>query len=303
VIAAAAPVAAPEPLPSFNQEWKTRLVWSPEELAQVEAERARVIEEVRKATGRLPGQESGASSTPAPPAPPAPRADAPAPARKTEFIGRDQLQMPPTFAEPAADVPPPMPPAPAPPSPAPPTPAAAPARPAASDMPATSAFRPAADLPPTFMDAPPAFAEAPPPPPVAPPPPPPEPAGAPRATSAFRPSADLPPAFADLPETAQVVVPAAPRVFGLRGAAGDFTLAEGSSIAGRQEGVPIFISDRQVSRHHAVITVQQGRVTIEDKQSANGTFVNGARLTAPRVLAVGDQVKFGDLLFTVVAKN
>lgn len=89
----------------------------------------------------------------------------------------------------------------------------------------------------------------------------------------------------------------------LRGVAVDFTLAEGTHVVGRQEGVSVFISDRQVSRNHAVITVQNGRATIEDRASANGTFVNGARLTVARALQVGDQVKFGDLVFVVAVKK
>jgi hypothetical protein len=160
-------------------------------------------------------------------------------------------------------------------------------------MPKTTVFRPGADLPPVFAEAPPVAAKGP------------EPAASPMpATTAFRPGADLPPVFSEAPTPPRTPAPpVAPEVLCLRGTAGEFTLTEGTHVVGRQEGLSIFISDRQVSRNHAVITVQNGRVTIEDRASANGTFVNGDRLSAPRALKVGDQLKFGDLLLVVMAKK
>jgi pSer/pThr/pTyr-binding forkhead associated (FHA) protein len=316
--AVAAAVAAPPqpaaPAAGFSQEWKTKLVWSADELSAVEAERARVIAEVRRSTGGLPGESGSAASG-------STSQDAPAPARKTEFIGRDSMPLPPDFAAagppPVAsasaaappparkteflgrdslpmppDFPPPM----APPAPAVPAPAAS-AAPVAPGppVPKTTVFRPGADLPPVFAEAPPVVQSGR------------APAAAPMpATSAFRPGADLPPTFSEAPtppRTAAPAAPAAPDVLCLRGAAGEFTLTEGTHVVGRQEGVSIFISDRQVSRNHAVVTVQNGRVTIEDRASANGTFVNGERLSSPRVLKAGDQLKFGDLLLVVIAKK
>ena len=313
------PAQSAAPAAGFSQDWKTKLVWSADELSAVEAERARVIAEVRRSTGGLPGESGSAASgsasqdapaparktefigrdsLPLPPdfappmAPPVAAAPAPAvsppPARKTEFIGRDSLPMPPDFAPPMA---PPVAAAPAPAVSAPPAPPAAPVPPG----PRTTAFRPGADLPPVFAEAPSIVQSGR------------EPAAAPMpATSAFRPGADLPPVFSEAPtppRTPAPTAPAAPAVLCLRGAAGEFTLTEGTHVVGRQEGVSIFISDRQVSRNHAVVTVQSGRVSIEDKASANGTFVNGERLSAPRVLKAGDQLKFGDLQLVVVPKK
>src|SRR5579864_9159780 len=279
--AVSAPSQSAAPQAAFSQEWKTKLVWSADELSAVEAERARVIAEVRRATGGLPGESGSAAAG-------SPSQEAPPPARKTEFIGRDSLPMPPDFPPPMA------PPAPAAPAPAAAAPRAAPVPPTPPG-PKTTAFRPGADLPPVFAEAPPAVPSTR------------EPAAAPMpATSAFRPGADLPPVFSEAPtppRTPAPAAPAAPDVLCLRGAAGEFTLTEGTHVVGRQEGVSIFISDRQVSRNHAVVTVQNGRVTIEDRASANGTFVNGERLSSPRVLRPGDQLKFGDLLLVVVAKK
>jgi pSer/pThr/pTyr-binding forkhead associated (FHA) protein len=307
--ASSAPPPPAAPAVAFSQEWKTKLVWSADELSAVEAERARVIAEVRRSTGGLPGESGSVASASASQEPPAP-------ARKTEFIGRDSMALPPDFsphvAPPAPVVPAPA--AAAPPVPkttayrpgvdlppvfaeappvAPPAPMAPASAAAAPSVPKTTAYRPGADLPPVFAEAPPAVSSGP------------EPAATPTpATTAYRPGADLPPVFSEAPTPPRTPVPpAAPEVLCLRGAAGEFALTEGTHVVGRQEGVSVFISDRQVSRQHAVITVQNGRITIEDRASANGTFVNGERLSSPRVLKAGDQLKFGDLLLVVTAKK
>ena len=307
--AADAGAAAAPAQPAFSQEWKTRLVWSPEELAAVEAERARVIEEVRRTTGGLPGDRATGGEVPQGPAAPT----AAAPARKTEFIGRDRLDLPPDFVPPGA---------PAPPAAAPPTAAPTTAAPAGAARKTEFIGRDRLDLPPDFVPpgapVPPPVAAAPPaPPPAEPPAAPRPPAPAPVAkpasaqpgTSFFRAGADLPPAFADAPPPPASEAPTGPvtpprvSVFCLRGALGEFVLPEGTLIVGRQDGVAVHIADRQVSRNHAAITVQNGQLTIEDHASANGTYVNGARVTTARALNVGDQVKFGDLVFTVAVKS
>ncbi len=59
--------------------------------------------------------------------------------------------------------------------------------------------------------------------------------------------------------------------------------------------------DPELSRRHARVSRDGGRLTIEDLGSANGTFVNGERLTGPRPLAVGDSVRMGQTTLEVVA--
>jgi hypothetical protein len=53
------------------------------------------------------------------------------------------------------------------------------------------------------------------------------------------------------------------------------------------------INDPQVSRHHASLTWDGRQFIIQDLGSANGTFVNGERLTAPQVLQPGDVIGLG----------
>lgn len=56
--------------------------------------------------------------------------------------------------------------------------------------------------------------------------------------------------------------------------------------------------DAGVSRRHAIIAPHGGGFTVEDLASANGTFVNGRRLSpqAPAPVRSGDELKFGTLI-------
>lgn len=58
--------------------------------------------------------------------------------------------------------------------------------------------------------------------------------------------------------------------------------------------------DAEISRRHAHISRgPDGRLMIEDLGSANGTFVNGERIEAPRMLDVGDVVRMGRTVLQV----
>lgn len=53
-------------------------------------------------------------------------------------------------------------------------------------------------------------------------------------------------------------------------------------------------SDLEVSTRHAEIRLQDGQYAIIDKESTNGTFVNGGRVREWRVLNVGDVINLGN---------
>ena len=58
--------------------------------------------------------------------------------------------------------------------------------------------------------------------------------------------------------------------------------------------------DPELSRLHARLTRDvEGRLTIEDLGSANGTFVNDERIDTPRTLAAGDVVRMGRTVLQV----
>jgi ABC-type multidrug transport system ATPase subunit len=67
----------------------------------------------------------------------------------------------------------------------------------------------------------------------------------------------------------------------------------GVMLIGRDPGrVQIHLPHPQVSRRHACISLQGGTATLTDLNSANGTFVNGIRISAA-ALRPGDQVDIG----------
>ncbi len=56
-------------------------------------------------------------------------------------------------------------------------------------------------------------------------------------------------------------------------------------------------ADTSVSRSHARITYADGRHFIADDGSSNGTFVNGGRVSDPRLLSSGDTIQLADTAF------
>jgi hypothetical protein len=155
-------------------------------------------------------------------------------------------------------------------------------------------------------------AKAPPPPPPAPepaakapePPPPPSVAPAPPAApvAAAAPPAPATPAAAAggrLPDDAK------PRLVVMRGQKinQEFPIYEGQNFIGRADEKPVDIDleDQEppekvwTSRQHAMIVFEAGTLSIEDLNSANGTYVNRARIYPgqPRVLNVNDTIQIG----------
>ena len=58
--------------------------------------------------------------------------------------------------------------------------------------------------------------------------------------------------------------------------------------------------DKYVSRHHAILSRRNGDLAIADRQSKNGTFVNGKKLgDAPTTLRVGDRIRIGHSSFEI----
>lgn len=77
-----------------------------------------------------------------------------------------------------------------------------------------------------------------------------------------------------------------------------FMLKEGTQRVGRDAACDIAITwDSSVSRAHAEVTLSAGTVTVSDLGSTNGTFVNGAPVTAPATASPGDSVAFGKCVF------
>lgn len=69
-------------------------------------------------------------------------------------------------------------------------------------------------------------------------------------------------------------------------------------VVGRQTDCQIRIPSADVSRHHCEIALADGRLTIRDLGSSNGTFVNKRRV-AQSELAPGDLIAIADMVLVV----
>ncbi len=76
----------------------------------------------------------------------------------------------------------------------------------------------------------------------------------------------------------------------------------GRLVVGRAPTSDVVIADPSVSRRHAELSAEGGRVSLRDLDSANGTLVNGAR-GATFAIVPGDIVTFGAVPFKAVAEE
>jgi hypothetical protein len=72
-----------------------------------------------------------------------------------------------------------------------------------------------------------------------------------------------------------------------------FDLVGDVIMVGRDVSNDIVIADAEISRQHTRLTRTPDGYLLEDLGSTNGTYVNGERLMAPRLMAPGDLVGFG----------
>lgn len=74
-------------------------------------------------------------------------------------------------------------------------------------------------------------------------------------------------------------------------------------IIGRGEDAHLRPSSDLVSRNHCAIHVGDGKVSVEDLKSRNGTFVNGNQLEAIHHVQVGDTLRVGRLQFELIVDH
>jgi pSer/pThr/pTyr-binding forkhead associated (FHA) protein len=77
-----------------------------------------------------------------------------------------------------------------------------------------------------------------------------------------------------------------------------YVLPQGNTTVGRHPESDIFLNDVTVSRQHCRFVLEEGRLTVEDSGSTNGTYVNDARVDEARLRA-GDEVLVGRFHFLV----
>lgn len=103
------------------------------------------------------------------------------------------------------------------------------------------------------------------------------------------------------PEPARDAEPPASRPFLVRGSH-RVALPPGSTLLGRDAEPAAAFADASVSRRHARVLVEGGRVVVEDLGSKNGTFVDGARIDGPAPLSDGSELRLGLAAFTFRAE-
>lgn len=79
---------------------------------------------------------------------------------------------------------------------------------------------------------------------------------------------------------------------------GEWPLAEGANVIGRDRDCGVWIDSGTVSRHHARVVMTSGAATIEDLGSKNGTSVDGRKVTKPVTLEEGAEVRVGSVTMT-----
>ncbi|HMF92848.1 MAG TPA: FHA domain-containing protein [Vicinamibacterales bacterium] len=70
-------------------------------------------------------------------------------------------------------------------------------------------------------------------------------------------------------------------------------LSEGENVVGRHPESDVWLDATSVSRVHARVVIADGRATVEDLESTNGTSVDGVRITSRHALVDGSTVTFG----------
>jgi hypothetical protein len=120
-----------------------------------------------------------------------------------------------------------------------------------------------------------------------------------------KPKTAVPPPMPEGTDAAPVAVATNPKLLVVRGQRMDVTypLFQGKNYLGRTDDKPVDIDldDQEspdriwTSRQHAVITFEDGKLSIEDLNSLNGTFVNRARVHPGQVreLNENDVVQVG----------
>ena len=75
-----------------------------------------------------------------------------------------------------------------------------------------------------------------------------------------------------------------------------FTLREGENVVGRGEEAAVRINLPDISRRHAVITINKDKVTVRDEGSSNKTYIDDREIgREPVELLAGDTLIFGDV--------
>jgi pSer/pThr/pTyr-binding forkhead associated (FHA) protein len=72
-----------------------------------------------------------------------------------------------------------------------------------------------------------------------------------------------------------------------------------ATVLGRSSEADVELSDPYASEFHLRLVATEGKLTVHDLGSTNGTYVNGRRITTPTALRRGDAVQVGKTVMEV----
>jgi hypothetical protein len=72
-----------------------------------------------------------------------------------------------------------------------------------------------------------------------------------------------------------------------------------ATVLGRSPEADVELSDPYASEFHLRLVATEGKLTVHDLGSTNGTYVNGRRITTPTALRRGDAVQVGKTVMEV----
>jgi len=83
---------------------------------------------------------------------------------------------------------------------------------------------------------------------------------------------------------------------------GEFSIELSDLVTiGRSSSSNVFVDDPDASRHHAEIRQRGNNYILSDLGSVNGTWLNNRRVTVPRDLEDGDQIRIGNCAIRFIA--
>lgn len=90
---------------------------------------------------------------------------------------------------------------------------------------------------------------------------------------------------------------------GESGRRADFSLSRGRVTIGSASENGVVLTDKTISRRHAILEIGEGSCILTDAGSTNGTFVNGQRISGVTAVREGDELRFGALSYVFQAEG
>jgi pSer/pThr/pTyr-binding forkhead associated (FHA) protein len=74
-------------------------------------------------------------------------------------------------------------------------------------------------------------------------------------------------------------------------------------VIGRDPTAAVNLVDEEVSRRHAIISVDEGKATVEDLGSSNGTYIDSGQIADEVELGPGQRLRVGQTIMELRASE